>query len=114
MKKTTRLYQSVSQLHKISRLTNSLRASRSVALGLLVASAVPLRAADVTWTNGSASFNWNLTDANWSTGLWNNGIGDGAVFGPTGVGPINVTAPISVNSIGFTASGYALNGTSPI
>src|ERR1051325_628851 len=109
MKKTTHLNESIPQLRKISRLTNSLRTALSVALGLLCALAAPLRAADVTWTNGSASFNWNLTDANWSTGLWNNGNGDGAVFGPTGVGPINVTAPISVNSIGFTASGYALN-----
>ena len=39
--------------------------------------------------------------------------GDGA-FGATGVGAINVTTPINVDSIGFTASGYALNGSSPI
>src|SRR4051812_33168666 len=110
----SRLNQSIPQLCKTSRLTRSLRYTSSLALALLFVMVAPLRAADVTWNNGSASFNWNLTDPNWFTGLWNNGNGDGAVFGATGVGAINVATPINVNSIGFTASGYALNGLSPI
>ena len=73
-----------------------------------------LRAADVTWNNGSGSFLWNLSDMNWSTGAWNNANGDGAIFGATGVGTINVTAPINVNSLSFTANGYSLNGAGPL
>ena len=69
-----------------------------------------LRAADVTWNNGSASFLWNLTDLNWSTGMWNNANGDGAIFGATGVGTISVASPINVNSLNFTANGYTLGG----
>src|ERR1044072_7220907 len=110
----TRLNQSHSQLCKTYRLTKSLRFASWLALALLFVVVAPLRAADITWNNGAASFNWNLTDPNWSIGLWNNGNGDGAVFGTTGVGAINVTAPINVNSIGFTASGYSLNRTGPI
>ena len=59
---------------------------------LTLASSGKLRAADVTWNNGSASFLWNLTDLNWSTGAWNNANGDGAIFGATGAGAINVTS----------------------
>ncbi len=66
---------------------------------LAIASSTKLRAADVTWNNGSASFLWNLTDLNWSTGAWNNANGDGAIFGATGVGAINVTSAINVNSL---------------
>src|SRR3977135_2896993 len=110
----TRLNQFIPQLCKTYRLTKSLRYASSLALALLFVLVAPLRAADVTWNNGSASFNWNLTDPNWSAGLWNNGNGDGAVFGATGVGPINVATPINVNSIGLTAGGYVLNGSGPL
>src|SRR3954467_13186114 len=81
-----------------------------------LAGAMPssLRAADVTWNNTSGSSLWNLTDLNWSTGAWNNANGDGAVFSATGVGPIDVNAPVSVDSMGFLANGYTLNGTGPI
>src|ERR1043166_8429131 len=108
-----RLSQSVPQLCNTDHLSKSLRYSSLLALALLFVMVAPLRAADVTW-NASASTNWNLTDPNWSTGLWNNGNGDGAAFGATGAGPINVTTPINVNSLGFTASGYTFNGSGPI
>ena len=70
----------------------------------------PLRAADVTWDNGSANLLWDLSSLNWSGAAWNNLAGDGAIFGPTGVGTIDVTAPINVNSLNFTANGYTLGG----
>jgi autotransporter-associated beta strand protein len=84
------------------------------ALGLIISTQPLSQASDVTWTNGGNTSQWNLTDPNWSTGLWNNLNGDGAVFGATGVGAINVTAPVNVDSIGFTADGYTLNGPGPI
>ena len=73
-----------------------------------------LRAADVTWDNGSENLLWDLSSLNWSGAAWNNLAGDGAVFGPTGVGTINVTGPMNVNSLHFTANGYSLNGAGSI
>ena len=73
-----------------------------------------LRAADVTWNNGSANLLWDLSSLNWSTGAWNNANGDGAIFGAAGVGTINVTAPINVNSLHFMTNGYSLNGAGSI
>ena len=96
-----------------SRMETS-RCSFLLTLALLFVIAGPLRAADVTWNNLTGNFKWDLTDANWSTGLWNNANGDGAIFGPTGMGTITVTEPINANSIGFTANGYTLDGPGPI
>ena len=110
----TRRDQSIPQLTNTYRLTKSLRYASSLALALLFVVVAPLRAADVTWTNGSGSLNWNLTDPNWSTGAWNNGNGDGAIFDATGAGAINVTSPINVDSLDLIASGYSLNGTGPL
>jgi fibronectin-binding autotransporter adhesin len=72
------------------------------------------RAGDVTWTNGSSNSQWDMSSLNWNTGAWNNAAGDGAIFNATGVGPINVTGPINVNSLNFTVDGYSLTGTGPI
>src|SRR5262245_55398940 len=100
---------SIMQLCKTHRLTNRLRCLSSLALALLFLIVAPLRAEDVTWNNADGTSLWNLTDMNWrrfsavDTGFWNNANGDGAVFGGTGVGTINVTTPINVDSIGFTA-----------
>ena len=114
MKQPTRPNQSIPQLCKTYRLTNGLRYSSSLALALLFVIVAPLRAADVTWTNAGGTSLWNLTDMNWNTGVWNNASGDGAIFGPTGAGTVNVSAPINVNSLNFTANGYSLNGTGPL
>ncbi|MBC7938520.1 MAG: autotransporter-associated beta strand repeat-containing protein [Chitinophagaceae bacterium] len=85
--------------------------SRAALLTLMSTAGGPLaHAADVTWGNGSGSFLWNASALNWSTGSWNNGSGDGAIFGATGAGAINVTVPISVNSLNFLANGFTLNG----
>jgi len=81
---------------------------------LSLASSTKLRAADVTWNNGSGNLLWDLSSLNWSTGAWNNANGDGAIFGATGVGTINVTQPINVNSLQFTTNGYSLNGAGSI
>src|SRR4030095_9978837 len=50
----------------------------------------------------------------WSGNLWNNSNGDGANFGSTGIGAINVNAPINVKSLNFTSTGYTLNGSGPL
>jgi fibronectin-binding autotransporter adhesin len=78
------------------------------------ATAVPLRAADMNWDNGSSNFLWNTASLNWTGAAWNNAAGDGAIFGATGVGAINVPSPINVNSMNFTVDGYSLNGAGPI
>ena len=104
----------IPQLCKTYRLTNGLRYASSLALALLFVIVAPLRAADVTWTNGGGSSLWNLTDMNWNTGLWNNANGDGAIFNGTGVGAINVSAQINVDSLNLTANGYSFNGTGPL
>src|SRR4029450_13603750 len=77
-------------------------------------SAVPRSAAVITWTNGAGTSVWNLTDRNWNTGVWNNANGDGAIFNGTGVGAINVTSLINVDSLNLTANGYSFNGTGPL
>src|SRR5947209_8039495 len=92
-------------------------AQRTVSLvmfALALAGLAPLHAADVTWSNGSGTSLWNLTDPNWSTGLWNNANGDGAIFDATGAGAINVTSPINVESLNLIASGYIFNGSGPL
>jgi autotransporter-associated beta strand protein len=71
-------------------------------------------AGDVNWDNGSGNFSWDTTSLNWSGAAWNNAGGDGAIFGATGAGAINVPGPINVNSINFTVDGYTLNGAGPI
>lgn len=114
MKQPTRPNQSIPQLCKTYRLTNGLRYSSSLGLALLFVIVAPLRAADVTWTNGSGSSLWNLADMNWNTGAWNNANGDGAIFNGSGVGPINVSAQINVDSLNLTANGYSFNGTGPL
>src|SRR6476646_3295814 len=114
MKQPTRSNQSIPQLCKTYRLTNGLRYASSLALALLFVIVAPLRSADVTWTNGRGSSLWNLTDMNWNTGLWNNANGDGAIFNGTGVGAINVSAQINVDSLNLTANGYSFNGTGPL
>jgi autotransporter-associated beta strand protein len=114
MKQPTRLNQSIPQLCKTYRLTNGLLYSSSLVLALLFVIVAPLRAADVTWTNGDGTFMWNLTDMNWNTGVWNNANGDGAIFGGTGAGAINVTSQINVDSLNFTSSGYNFSGTGPL
>src|SRR4029079_11548261 len=114
MTQPTRPNQSIPQLGQAYRQTKGLRYLSSLALALLLVSIAPLRAADVTWNNADGSFLWNLTDMNWSTGVWNNATGDGAIFDATGAGAINVTSPINVDSMNLIASGYSFNGTGPL
>ena len=98
---------------RISR-TDSVSRARDIVCVLafvaLVVGPVSLRAADVTWNNITGNFLWDTSDNNWSTGSWNNANGDGAIFGATGAGTINLTTPINVNSLNFTANGYTLGG----
>ena len=114
MKQPTCPNQSIPQLYQTSRLTKGFRFASSLALALLFVFVAPLRAADVTWTNGNGTSLWNLTDLNWNTGVWNNANGDGAIFDATGAGPINITSPINVDSLDLMASGYSFNGTGPL
>jgi hypothetical protein len=97
-----------------SERPKGLRYVSSLALALLFVIVAPLRAADVTWTNGANTSLWNLTDMNWNTGVWNNANGDGAIFNGTGAGAINVTTQINVDSLNLIANGYSFNGTGPL
>lgn len=91
----------------------SFRVALVAASSLVAGSAL---AGDNTWTNGAFDFNWNTTSANWtSPTTWNNFFynADSAIFGATGVGPINVIGTINVRSINFgTTTGYSFSGGS--
>lgn len=71
-------------------------------------------AGDKTWDNGSTDGLWNTSSLNWTGTAWNNGAGDGAIFGVLTPGTINVPGVINVNSIDFQGGGYTLNGTGPL
>src|SRR5215831_8135087 len=115
MNQPTRSTQSIPQFCKTYPLTKCLRDASLLALALLSVIVAPLRADDATWNNADGSFLWNLTNMDWrrtsavDNGVWNNASGDGAIFGATGVGAINVPTSINVDSIGFLADGYTLN-----
>lgn len=93
---------------------------RGLALSMVLLSAASLGgrnvalASDITWTNGSSNSQWDTSSLNWSSGAWNNASGDGAIFGATGLGAINVMGPVNVNSLNFSIDGYSLNGSGPI
>lgn len=80
------------------------------AVALCAGTTTSAYAGDSTWDNGGLNFTWDTSSFNWSGLAWNNAGGDGAIFGPTGVGTINVAEPISVDSMNFTTDGYVLNG----
>jgi autotransporter-associated beta strand protein len=98
---------------EMSRFISRLRLRPQVVLAALAAASAvyPARGADVTWDNGSANFLWDTTSLNWTGAAWNNANGDGAIFGATGVGAINVTTPVNVNSMNFNVDGYSLSGS---
>ncbi len=83
-----------------------------LAVVVAFAAVVPMnsRAGDATWNNGSTDFLWNTTSVNWTGAAWNNNTFDGAIFGATGIGSINVPGPISVRSVNFSSAGYTLGG----
>ena len=73
----------------------------------------PAGAADNTWSNGAGTLLWTTSAANWtSPAVWNNNFSaaDGAVFGATGVGTVNLSGVLNVRSLNFTATGYTLAG----
>jgi autotransporter-associated beta strand protein len=89
--------------------------SRAALLTLLAIAGTPQgHAADVTWTNSTGSLAWNASDANWSSGLWSNAAGNGAVFTAAGAGAISVASPVFVDSLNFSANGYTLGGPGAI
>ncbi len=65
---------------------------------------------DVTWTNAAGNSTWDTISANWSTGVWNNANGDGAIFDSSVLNGLTVSAPITVRSIDFGVY-YQLSGT---
>src|SRR4051812_3027210 len=91
-----------------------LRSAAGAAAVAILAAASAAHAGDVNWDNGSANFLWDTSSLNWTGAAWNNANGDGAIFGTTGVGAINLPGPINVNSLNFTVDGYSLNGTGPL
>ena len=60
--------------------------------------AASLRAADVSWDNGSSNFVWDTSSLNWTGAAWNNAAGNGAIFGFPGVGAISVPGILSVTT----------------
>lgn len=83
----------------------------TLALALCAGTTGSVRAADVTWDNGASDFIWDTSSLNWGGAAWNNAAGDGAVFGPAGVGLLDVPLPVFVDSLSFTADGYSLSGS---
>src|SRR5689334_13468600 len=79
------------------------RLQTACAATLLCATAtVAVRAADVSWDNGSSNMAWDTSSVNWTGAAWNNAAGDGAVFGAVGAGAINLPGAINVDSMNFT------------
>ncbi|TWT42287.1 hypothetical protein RAS1_34170 [Phycisphaerae bacterium RAS1] len=91
-----------------------IRTRRVIAITCAALATVTSKAADVTWDNGSANFTWDNVSLNWSGAAWNNAAGDGAVFGASGVGAINVAMPVFADSLSFTVDGYSLAGPGSI
>lgn len=81
------------------------------ALSMCAGTASSALAADVTWDNASANGLWDTSSLNWGGSAWNNAASDGAIFGATGAGPIDVNSAINLDSMNFLVDGYVLNGT---
>ena len=80
----------------------------AVAIGL-IAGAMPLHAADLTWDAGE-DMNWNTTSTNWGDTVttWNNGTPDNAVFGATGAGTVTLTEPITAATVNVSVGAYTI------
>ncbi len=59
-----------------------------------------VQAVDLTWDNGAATGNWNITDANFG-GFWTNG--NTAVFGGT------AGSTVTINEAAISATGVTFN-----
>ena len=83
---------------------------RSVGLSMAFLAAKLTLAADYTWL-GTASGNWNETDANWSGAgtVWTNDAANNATFGAASTKSI-VADAITLNNMAFTADGYTIGG----
>jgi autotransporter-associated beta strand protein len=88
-------------------IRNKTALTLAAGLAALVVTSSPAAAAALTW-DGSASMNWNTTDANWG-GAWTNG--SDAVFGATGVGTVTLGSAVTANSVAFNATGYTIAGS---
>ena len=73
---------------------------------MAMSSIASLRGASLTWDNGTASGNWNSTDANWTTSVWNNATPDDAVFQNRNE-TVTLTEPISVGLLDVSNGGEA-------
>jgi len=66
---------------------------------------------NITWDNGAGTYNWNTTDGNWSSFVWNNSGSDSAGFNGAGSGTVTLQQNIYASNVSKTsASGYVLNG----
>src|SRR5689334_10152400 len=95
--------------NRVARIAHAAAIAAAACAGVTCISGA--RGADVTWDNGSSNFLWDTSSLNWSGAAWNNAGGNGAIFNATGVGAINVTTPINVNSMNFAVDGYSLSGS---
>ena len=72
---------------------------------------LPTQADTLTW-DGTASSDWNQSEANWDSGggpgtdTWDNATPDDAVFGATGAGTVTATEAITAGSVTFTGGDY--------
>ena len=70
---------------------------------------ISVQAADLTW-DGAINSNWNTSDANWTSSIWNNGTPDNAIFN-TSTGAINLTQAINAGSFTFGLSNANTSGS---
>jgi autotransporter-associated beta strand protein len=93
-----------------SILTRSVCGFVALLLGAVAPNAI--RAATVTWDNGSGNGLWDTESVNWSGSVWTNSITapDSAVFGENGLGTVTLATNMDFNTITFEATGYTITG----
>ncbi len=63
-----------------------------------------------TWSNSpDANLNWN--GFNWTSDGFSWTDGDDAIFGPTGVGAITITTPVTARNLTFNSPGYSVSNS---
>ncbi|MCX6926149.1 MAG: hypothetical protein NT154_23520, partial [Verrucomicrobia bacterium] len=86
------------------------------AAGLLtLLTTLQTRAADNSWSNGSANSYWDLSSANWGCPtIWadgNNAFFAGAGANPAGLGTsVTLNSPITAHNITVNGTNYVING----
>ena len=84
----------------------------ALAVAALVAFVPPAaNAQSFTWTAAAATTDWN-TAGNWNpNSSFPNSSTAMVTFGPTGAGPVNISASVLAQSLTFTATNYNLTSS---